>query len=45
MLPGLDGLDVCRAIQQERPVPVLMLTAHDSESDLLEGSRPAPTTT
>ncbi len=37
MLPGLDGLDVCRAIQQERPVPVLMLTARDSESDLLEG--------
>jgi len=37
MLPGLDGLDVCRAIQQERPVPVLMLTARDSEADLLEG--------
>jgi DNA-binding response OmpR family regulator len=37
MLPGLDGLDVCRAIQHERPVPVLMLTARDSESDLLEG--------
>src|SRR3954463_3799301 len=37
MLPGLDGLDVCRAIQQDRPVPVLMLTARDSEVDLLEG--------
>ena len=37
MLPGLDGLDVCRAIQQERPVPVLMLTARDSEADLVEG--------
>jgi DNA-binding response OmpR family regulator len=37
MLPGLDGLDVCRAIQSERPVPVLMLTARDSETDLLEG--------
>jgi DNA-binding response OmpR family regulator len=37
MLPGLDGLDVCRAIQEERPVPVLMLTARDSEADLLEG--------
>jgi DNA-binding response OmpR family regulator len=37
MLPGLDGLDVCRAIQAERPVPVLMLTARDSEADLLEG--------
>jgi DNA-binding response OmpR family regulator len=37
MLPGLDGLDVCRAIQAERPVPVLMLTARDSEADLVEG--------
>ena len=34
MLPGLDGLDVCREIQRERPVPVLMLTARDSETDL-----------
>ncbi|MDQ4028900.1 MAG: response regulator, partial [Actinomycetota bacterium] len=25
MLPGLDGLEVCRRIQAERPVPVLML--------------------
>src|SRR6516225_1682818 len=37
MLPGLDGLDVCRAIQRERAVPVLMLTARDSESDLVVG--------
>src|ERR1700681_4800185 len=37
MLPGLDGLDVCREIQRERPVPVLMLTARDSESDLVVG--------
>src|SRR5712692_3455786 len=37
MLPGLDGLDVCREIQRERPVPVLMLTARDSETDLLVG--------
>ena len=37
MLPGLDGLDVCREIQRERPVPVLMLTARDSEHDLLVG--------
>ena len=37
MLPGLDGLDVCREIQRDRPVPVLMLTARDSESDLLVG--------
>ena len=37
MLPGLDGLDVCREIQRERPVPVLMLTARDSETDLIVG--------
>ena len=37
MLPGLDGLEVCRRIQRERPVPVLMLTARDSETDLLVG--------
>jgi len=37
MLPGLDGIEVCKRIQHERPVPVLMLTARDSESDLLVG--------
>ncbi len=37
MLPGLDGLEVCERIQHDRPVPVLMLTARDSEHDLLVG--------
>jgi DNA-binding response OmpR family regulator len=37
MLPGLDGLEVCRLIQRERHVPVLMLTARDSEADLEVG--------
>ena len=37
MLPGLDGLEVCRRIQKDRPVPVLMLTARDSETDMLVG--------
>jgi DNA-binding response OmpR family regulator len=37
MLPGLDGLEVCRLIQADRPVPVLMLTARDDETDLLVG--------
>jgi DNA-binding response OmpR family regulator len=37
MLPGLDGLEVCRRIQSERRVPVLMLTARDSETDLEVG--------
>jgi DNA-binding response OmpR family regulator len=37
MLPGLDGLEVCKQIQRDRPVPVLMLTARDSETDMLVG--------
>jgi DNA-binding response OmpR family regulator len=37
MLPGFDGLEVCRRIQAERPVPVLMLTARADETDLLVG--------
>jgi DNA-binding response OmpR family regulator len=37
MLPGFDGLEVCRRIQAERPVPVLMLTARTDETDLLVG--------
>ncbi|HEV3169820.1 MAG TPA: response regulator transcription factor [Actinocrinis sp.] len=37
MLPGFDGLEVCRRVQSERPTPVLMLTARDAESDLLAG--------
>jgi DNA-binding response OmpR family regulator len=37
MLPGFDGLEVCRRIQAVRSVPVLMLTARDAETDLLVG--------
>ena len=37
MLPGLDGHEVCRRIQAQRPVPVLMLTARDDETDMLVG--------
>ncbi|SMC51128.1 response regulator transcription factor [Janibacter indicus] len=37
MLPGYDGLEVCRRIQADRPVPVLMLTARDDESDIIVG--------
>lgn len=37
MLPGFDGLEVCRRIQADRPVPVLMVTARDEESDILIG--------
>ena len=37
MLPGIPGLEVCRLVQRDRHVPVLMLTARDSETDLLVG--------
>ena len=37
MLPGFDGLEVCRRIQAQHPVPVLMLTARDDEADVLVG--------
>jgi len=37
MLPGFDGLEVCRRVQARRPVPVLMLTARDDETDVLVG--------
>jgi len=37
MLPGFDGLEVCRRIQRDRQVPVLMLTARDTETDVLVG--------
>ena len=37
MLPGMDGLEVCRRIQADRAVPVVMLTARDDETDMLIG--------
>ncbi len=36
-LPGMDGIEVCRRIQRDRHVPVLMLTARDDETDLIVG--------
>ena len=37
MLPGFDGLEVCRRIQAQRSTPVLMLTARSDETDMLIG--------
>src|SRR3989442_1578629 len=37
MLPGMDGLEVCREIQRRDWVPVLMLTARTDETDKIAG--------
>ena len=37
MLPGLSGVDVCRSIRQRSSVPIIMLTAKDSEIDKVVG--------
>ena len=37
MLPGLSGVDVCRALRAESDVPILMLTARDAEADRVLG--------
>ncbi len=37
MLPGMDGLDVCRALRRESDVPIIMLTARVEEADRLIG--------
>lgn len=36
-LPGMDGLDVCRALRRESDVPIIMLTARVEETDRLIG--------
>ncbi|MEU8826587.1 response regulator transcription factor [Streptomyces sp. NPDC048636] len=37
MLPGMDGLQVCRALRDQGPVPVIMLTARGDEDDRILG--------
>jgi len=37
MLPGLDGLEVCKRLRAASDVPILMLTAKDSIADRVEG--------
>ena len=37
MLPGMSGLDFCRAVRKTSRVPIIMLTARDSEVDKIVG--------
>jgi DNA-binding response OmpR family regulator len=37
MLPAVDGLDVCRILRAESPIPIIMLTAKTTEEDKLLG--------
>ena len=37
MLPGLSGTEVCRRLRADSPVPIIMLTARDSEADRVLG--------
>ncbi|GAB7303334.1 hypothetical protein MAFF212519_11920 [Clavibacter michiganensis] len=45
MLPGLPGTEVCREIRTRSAVPIIMLTAKDSEVDIVVASSSGPTTT
>ena len=37
MLPGMDGLEICRTIREESDVPIIMLTARTTDEDKLAG--------
>ena len=37
MLPGIDGLEICRTLRSESDVPIIMLTARTTEGDRLTG--------
>ena len=37
MLPQVDGMDVCRILRAESPLPIIMLTGRSTDDDKLEG--------
>nr|WP_300815570.1 hypothetical protein [uncultured Acetatifactor sp.] len=44
-MPGMDGLEVSRRIRDQVPCPILFLTARIEDTDKVQGSRRAGTTT
>ena len=37
MMPGMDGLSLCAAIRKRSDVPIILLTARDTDADLITG--------
>ncbi len=37
MLPGLDGIEICRILRRESDVPIIMLTAREAHTDRIRG--------
>jgi two-component system response regulator MtrA len=37
MLPGMDGIEVCRRLRRQSGVPIIMLTARSDTADVVEG--------
>ncbi|GAB3907988.1 hypothetical protein GCM10027612_81810 [Microbispora bryophytorum subsp. camponoti] len=45
MLPGIDGVEVCRRIRRLGPLPIILLTARGDDLDVVVGLEAARTTT